>query len=1110
MADDLARWLEKLDLGKYAKVFAEHEVSLRDLPHLTEEDLKELGLPLGPRRRLLAAIVASNISPDLAQPGHSIKEEVAPALAQVTGHSAERRRLTVLFADLVGSTELSRRLDPEDLREVLRRYQDAVAAVVMRYDGYIAKFLGDGVLAYFGWPRAHEDDGERAVHTGLETIGAVAAIDDGKGEYLQARVGIATGQVVVGDLVSGGRLDAQAVAGETPNLAARLQGTAEPGTVLIDVATRSLLGDVFEMRRSSDQVLKGFAEPVPAWRVLGERAVESRFEAAHGDGLTALVGREHEIGLLLDRWQVSSAGEGQVVLLSGPAGIGKSRMLSALSARIASHEHFRLRYQCSPYHSNIAFYPVIRQLELAAGFVSNDGVAEKLDKLERLLSLSAPDVQAVAPLFAMLLSLPAEDRYSPLNLSSQQLRERIIGALVEQLVGLAQQRPVLMLLEDAHWIDPSTEALFGESIAAITGAAVLILITHRPEYTSPWTAQSHFTSLPLSHFSRTQSARIVHAIAGDRFDTGVVERITERAGGIPLYVEELTKSLLESGSDGGKIDIPTTLQASLLARLDRLGEAKQIAQVGAVIGREFPHDLLAAVVALDADPLNDAVDRLLRSELVSRTGDAAAPRYVFRHALIQDAAYDSLLRERRRELHGRVAAALTAAGGDSGERAAEIATHLQRSGQDIEAAHAFTKAGDRARHLFANQEALTYFTVAMDLWRAHPDQDREGSHRLALGNRLAALLMLMGNYRRAESVSREILDEVGTSAPPAARAGILSRLGRALYMLGLSDRARAVYGEALVMAEALGDPGRLAAVYRDLGDVEFTSGTLPAAIDAYEKGRQIAESIGDQSGVAAAHTMLSNALGRAGDIGDAVRHGEMAVELGRRIGDDRRVAWASLMVAQCHLTLLGTGDSVEAQRCNSEAQRIFARVGDYRGLAWVLNGDADFAFTNNNADDAAAMSREQIARATSSGGFQHEMTAWMGNLAVFLAEQGKFQEALEQARAALHKMEELNNGLQACETHAVMATILVSLGPQHLQEAQAHAEASQNIARRVGVKRVVGCSMLAEARIALARGDKPLASTRAEEARQIFEACRANWFLSEAQNLLDEVRTVDS
>jgi tetratricopeptide (TPR) repeat protein len=405
---------------------------------------------------------------------------------------------------------------------------------------------------------------------------------------------------------------------------------------------------------------------------------------------------------------------------------------------------------------------------------------------------------------------------------------------------------------------------------------------------------------------------------------------------------------------------------------------------------------------------------------------------------------------------------------------------------------------------------LTYFTTALDLWRAHPDKDSDGSHKLALGSRLAALLMLVGDYRQAESLSRKILDEASVGAQPKERAHMLGRLGRALYMRGLNDQARKVLREALELAETVSDHTRMAAVYRDLGDVEFTSGTLPAAVDAYEKGRQIAESIGDHAGVAAAHTMLCNGLARAGDIDEAVRHGEMALKLGERIGDERRVAWANLMLGQCYTWRLGQCDPVEAQKYNAEAQRIFARIGDYRGLSWVFFTEADVAFVNNNADLAVTTLREPIARAASSGGFQHEMSAAMGALAFYLAEQGKFKEALQQGREALQKMEELGNGIQACDTHADMATILVHLGPERLHEAQAHAEASQNIAHRIGAKRSVGCGLLAQARIALVRGDKLLAKTRAEQAEQIFEACRATWYLRRAQNFMDELRVEDS
>jgi len=405
---------------------------------------------------------------------------------------------------------------------------------------------------------------------------------------------------------------------------------------------------------------------------------------------------------------------------------------------------------------------------------------------------------------------------------------------------------------------------------------------------------------------------------------------------------------------------------------------------------------------------------------------------------------------------------------------------------------------------------LTYFTTALDLWRTRPDKDSDGSYKLELGNRLAALLMLVGDYRQAESLSRKMLDEASAGAQPKARAHMLGRLGRALYMRGLNDQARKVLREALELAETVGDDARMAAVYRDLGDVEFTSGTLPLAVDAYEKGRQIAELIGDHAGLAAAHTMLCNAHNRAGDIDDAVRHGEMAVELGERTGDERRIAWAKVMLGQCYTALLGRCDPVKAQKYNSEAQRILARIGDYRGLTWGLWTAADVAFVNNNSDLAVTTMKEHIARGASSGGFQHEMSASMGTLAHYLAEQGKFKEALQQGREALDMMEELHNDLQACETHAVMATILVDLGPQRLQEAQAHAEASHNIAHRVGAKRVVGLSLLAEAHIALARGDKLLAKTRAEEAGRIFEACRANWYSRRAQNFLDELQAADS
>jgi len=1095
MAADIESWLASLGLSEWAAVFAQNQVDLAAARDLTEADLRELGVPLGPRKRLLRAIAAIDDPASAA---------TAPVDAPPPGR-AERRRLTVLFCDLVGSTALAGRLDPEDMRELTRRYQDAVAGVVVRYDGYVAKFLGDGVLAYFGWPQAHENDAERAVRAGTEMVSAVTAIRLEDGDTLRARVGMATGEVVVGDLVSKGGLDAQAVTGETPNLAARLQEVAGPDAVLVDAATRQLIGDAFDLTPLGAQSLKGFAKPVPAWRVGGERAVETRFDAAHAGGLTTFVGRAHEVSLLQDRWQLATGGEGQFALLSGPPGIGKSRILSTLTARVGDVRHFRLRYQCSPYHSNIAFYPVVRQLELAAGFDAADAADAKLDKLERLLELSEQDITPVAPLFAALLSLPFEQRYGALELTPQQLRERTIAALIDQLLALARLRPVLFLMEDAHWIDPSTETLVGETIGQVQDAAVFALITHRPEYTPPWSGHPHLTSVSLSHLSRAQSAEIARAVAGERLDDDVIGRIVERAGGVPLYVEELTKALLEGGDDVAATDIPMTLQASLLSRLDRLDEAKQIAQVGAVIGREFPHALLAAVAGPEAEDLDASLERLIRSELVSRTRAAPEPRYAFKHALIRDAAYDSLLRERRRELHARVAAALLAAHGDDRERAAEIATHLAQSGQAIAAAEAFTTAGDHARQIFANREALEYFSRALELWRAHPDRDEGSAQQLSLGNRLAALQMLIGNYREAERICREILDEAGPQARPKTRARLLSRLARALYMRGENAGARETYRQALELAEKVGDKARLAALYRDLGDVEFTSGTLPDAIAAYSRGGEIAAAIDDAAGLAAAQTMLCNAHARAGDLDMAVEQGALALSLGQDLGDERRVAWACCMLAQCYGMVHGVHELDRMRELLLRAQEICERTGDYRGAAWTLYLEAQAAAAEGDFARAFAIQQEHAARGAQSGGFQHEVTASTVLMARYLMAQGSLDEALDHAQSSVRRTEQTHNLLEGCEAQVVTAQILQQLGGERLAQAQTHADRARDLAEQVGAKRIVGEASLVNARIAAAQGDMAAAKQSAEDALRVFDSCGTAWHAAQARSVLKEL-----
>jgi class 3 adenylate cyclase len=587
--------------------------------------------------------------------------------------SAERRQLTVMFCDLVNSTVLSARLDPEDMRDVLRVYHDGCARVVARFEGFVAKYMGDGVLVYFGYPHAHEDDAERAVRAGLalvEAIGATALPLPGELK-LQLRVGIATGLVVVGDRIGSGAAQEEAVVGETPNLAARLQGLAAPNSVVIAADTRRLTGGLFEYRDLGAATLKGFADPVQAWQVVGPSAIESRFEALHATSTTTpLIGRDEELDLLMRRWQQAKEGDGRVVLLSGEPGIGKSRVTEAIEERLSGEPHVRLRFFCSPYHGQTALHPIVSQLERAAGFERDDNVERRLGKLEAILAPSTKDMKQVIALLADLLSIGG-DLYPPLNLNPQRRKEATLEALFAQLAGLAARRPVLMVFEDIHWIDPISLELLEQTVERIPSLRVLLVMTFRPEFQSPWTGDSHVTTLALNRLGRQHGAELVKRLTGNKqMPSAILHQITAHADGVPLFVEELTKTVLESGllSDAGDryvltgpvppLAIPTTLHASLMARLDRLAPIREVAQIGAAIGREFSYELLAALVPLSEIALQEAVERLVHSELVFCRGRPPSATYTFKHALIRDAAYATLLRSRRQELHARIAKVL--------------------------------------------------------------------------------------------------------------------------------------------------------------------------------------------------------------------------------------------------------------------------------------------------------------------------------------------------------------------------------------------------------------------------------------------------------------------
>jgi class 3 adenylate cyclase/tetratricopeptide (TPR) repeat protein len=826
MVNNIQSWLEGMGLHKYVEVFAENEIDLDAAQYLTDEDLKELGLPLGPRKKVLASIQKPEMMAVVAKGA----EDAAPL-------EAERRQLTVLFCDLVGSTALSARLDPEDMREVLHRYQDAVAGVVSRHDGYVANYLGDGVLAYFGWPRAHEDQAAQAVRAGLAAVGAVASILTPEGEGLMARVGIATGQVVVGDLKGESGRQSAAISGETPNLAARLQSLAEPGQVLIGGLTQNLLGRQFDLADLGSRELKGITGAVPAWRVRGEVEIESRFEARAGD-LVEFVGREHELGLLIDRWRLAGNGEGQVVLLSGEAGIGKSRLIEELRRRTAREDVFRLTYQCAPQYANSAFWPVILHLRRAADFQPGDTSSAQLDKLEALVN---GDREA-AQLLAVLLSLSGEDRYGALELSPQAHKQRTIEALVRQLLALEERKPVLFLFEDAHWIDPSSTELLSEIVGRIADARVLMVVTTRPEWQAPWGDQPHSTLLSLSRLGRSQAADIVAAIAGPHVDADAIERVVSRTDGIPLFVEELTKVLVERGLDALDANIPATLQASLAARLDRLlPEAREIAQIGAVIGRRFPVSLLAALLSQEAASLAGRIDALLESGLLYRQGAGNEAVLTFKHALVQDTAYASLLVRRRRELHAAVAVMLCNQDAGGASVPAElIAHHLTEAGKIRDAIIYWQQGAEAALKRSAYSEAHSQLRRGLDLLAMLPESPDRMALELSLQITLGPVLMItrgqtavevMHTYARARVICEELQEE--------RRLGpILIGLWRCQISRGIHD-ALATAEEALRIARHTKDRMLTVAGLMAVGTAHYHLGEMIAARNELENGLSV-------------------------------------------------------------------------------------------------------------------------------------------------------------------------------------------------------------------------------------------------------------------------------
>jgi class 3 adenylate cyclase/predicted ATPase len=842
---DIAAWLRGLGLERYAETFRAHHIDADVLAELSEDDLKELGVEaLGDRKRLLRAVAAL--------PPRGGPAAVLPPFPS----GAERRQLTVMFVDLVGSTALTARLDPEEMSELLRRYRDAVVGALARFEGHVAKFMGDGVLAYFGWPKAHEDEAERAVRAGLKVCAAVAALQGPDGQPLAVRVGIATGLVVVGELLGAGTAQERAVIGETPNLAARLQAEARPHEVVIAETTRRLVGGLFALEEAPPVALKGFSEPVRAFRVLGEGTAEGRFEALHEAGMTPLVGRAHELGLLLERWQQARRGDGQVVLVAGEPGIGKSRLVGALRERLAGESHLPLSQYCLPFHQTSALYPIIALLERAARFGHDDGPAEKLDKLEALLSRGREDTATIVPLIAALLSIPTEGRYALPALSPQRQKELTLAALLDELASLAREQPVLVVYEDVHWADPTTLELLDLVIDCAPELSALVVVTFRPELTPPWRGRRHVTLLTLDRLPSEQGAALVGQVAGKALPKPVLQEILTHADGVPLFIEELTKAVLESGlltgDDNGSASwplprgvIPASLQDLLLARLDRGTLVKEVAQIGACIGREFPHELLAAVSSLPEPELEAALARLIETELLLRRGTPPEAVYSFKHGLVRDAAYRSLLRSRRQQLHARIARAIEQRLPESASTEPELlAQHFTEAGLPEQALAYWRRAGERALERSAHAEAVSHLRRGLRVARFLPGGIAavEGELRLQLA--LGSALMATKGYAAPEVEAaflraRALCQEMGPTPPLFP---VLHGLYRFYHVKGELVTAREIGEQLLDLARQGDDPACFAEAHQALGvsllwlgEVDRACSELEAGIACYDR-----------------------------------------------------------------------------------------------------------------------------------------------------------------------------------------------------------------------------------------------------------------------------------
>jgi len=997
---DVSAWLRGLGLEQYEGVFRGNDVDATILLSLTAEDLKEIGVvSVGHRRRLLEGIADLRYAAEqekgsapLAFPAAAASPPPEPADTDIsTSPAAERRRVTVLFCDLVNSTALSARLDPEDLRGAIGAYHRITSAVVEAHGGYVAQFLGDGVLAYFGWPKAQEDDVERAVRAGLAVAGAVSTLKLPEAGPLASRVGLATGEVVVGDVLGEAAARQCAVVGATPNLAARLQAIAAPGAVLACSMTRCLTGALFAWEALEPLTLKGLGHGIVPFRALGESGVESRFEALRRDNAAPLVGRDEELELLLRRWRRARAGVGQVVLLRGEAGIGKSRLAAALrDALVASGEaHQELALYCSPQHTDSALQPVVARLERAAGLAPSDTPEARLAKLEALLLPLGPPPEDVA-LVAELLSVPTLGRWSLPSLLPQRRREKLLAALLHRLRGLASREPVLVLVEDAHWLDPTTYEFLNLLVAEVPAMSMLVVITHRPDFgTEAWLGQSHVTPVQLNRLPHAEHLTLLRRIAhGKALPTEVETEILARTDGVPLFVEEVGRAVLEGGLLREEADrwvlegplpqfaVPSSLQASLVARLDRSASVREVAQAGAVLGREFAHDLVAAVAALPAARLAEGLAQLEATGLLRRIGTPPEARYAFKHALVQDAAYGILVRERRRDLHRRAAEVIEQLRPEIAERDPQMLAHHRAEAGDAHAAiELYRRAGERSAARSSLHEARAHFMAALDLLTDLPQDEWRDRMELELQVPLAsATTWVEGQastaagqvYARARQLCHQLAD-VERLIP------VLAGLAVHHTNRGEPETACAAAEEMLRLARAQGDTAAELSARRLIGYASVKRGQPAAArqhlervLGLFDPGqhRVLGSSFPMDTRIGAL-SWLANTLFILGFPDQALARSGEALAEARRLQHIQSHTTA-LVAGGCSLHCL-MHDPAATRAHAEELEALSTKAPAFRDVARVYRSWALAMLSNSGPEEGIARMQEALTNYRASG-----------------------------------------------------------------------------------------------------------------------------------------------